>query len=109
MKILKNKESKYKKVIILASASFLLLLIVCMIVIFNKKTPFIVSMKVRTSGGSIASERCLATSAIENGKDLKTLVYNKNNPNTSSEDEVTVYKSKDINKDYTVDVYYKAK
>ena len=132
----KNKESKlskYKNVIILASVSFILLLIVCMIVMFSKKTMFNVSMRVRTNGGSITSERGLATSAIENGKDLKiyispdegyeiekvlvdnkaidlkTLVYDKNNPNAASEDGVAVYTLKNINKDYTVDVYYKAK
>ena len=130
---LKNKESKYKKVIILASLSFILLLIVCMIVMLNKKTTFNVSMRVRTNGGSITSERGLTTSAIENGKDLKiyispdegyeiekvlvdnkaidlkTLVYEKNNPNASSEDGVAVYTLKSISKDYTIDVYYKTK
>ena len=129
----KNKESKYKKVIILASLSFILLLIVCMIVMLNKKTTFNVSMRVRTNGGSITSERGLTTSAIENGKDLriyispdegyeiekvlvdnkaidlKTLVYEKNNPNASSEDGVAVYTLKSISKDYTIDVYYKTK
>ena len=130
---LKNKESKYKKVIILASLSFILLLIVCMIVMLNKKTTFNVSMRVRTNGGSITSERGLTTSAIENGKDLKiyispdegyeiekvlvdnkeidlkTLVYDKNNPNAASEDGVAVYTFKNINKNHTIEVYYKTK
>ena len=132
----KNKESKlskYKNVIILASVSFILLLIVCMIVMLNKKTTFNVSMRVRTNGGSITSERGLATSAIENGKDLKiyispdegyeiervlvdnkeidlkTLVYDKNNPNAASEDGVAVYTFKNIDKNHTIEVYYKTK
>ncbi len=132
----KNKESKlskYKKVIILASVSFILLLIVCMIVMFSKKTMFNVSMSVGNEGGSITSERGLATSGIEKGKDLKiyispdegyeiekvlvdnkaidlkTLVYDKNNPNAASEDGVAVYTFKNIDKNHTVEVYYKAK
>ena len=89
-------------------------------------------MKVATKGGIITSERGLATymSKGENLKvymspdegyeidkvlvdnktiDLKTLVYDKNNPSAASEDGVAVYTFKNIDKNHTVEVYYKAK
>ena len=85
-----------------------------------------------TKGGIITSERGLATH-VEKGEnlrvylspdegyeiekvlvdnkaiDLKTLVYEKNNPNAASEDGVAVYTFTSVNKDYTIEAYYKKK
>ena len=41
--------------------------------------------------------------------DLKTLVYEKNNPNATSEDGVAVYTFTNVSKDYTIEAYYKKK
>ncbi len=122
-----------KNIIILVSAFSILLLAVFIVIFFREKTTFNVVMRVRTQGGTITSERGLATTAMEKGKDLKiymspdegyeiekvlidnkaidlkTLVYEKNNPNAASIDGVMVYTLKNINRDYTVEVYYKVK
>ena len=96
------------------------------------KTSFSVALRVGTEGGSITSERGLATH-VEKGNDLKvyicpdegyeidkvlvdneaidlsSLVYEKNNPNAASEDGVAVYTFTNVSKDYTIEVYYKKK
>ncbi len=124
-----------KNIIILVSAFLFLLLVVGITILFVKKTSFNVSMRVRNEGGTITSEQGLVGGniSLEKGEDLKiymsadegyeiekvlvdnkaidlkTLVYEKNNPNASSVDGVAVYTIKNINKDYTIDVYYKSK
>ena len=101
----------------------------------TEKTSFYVTMRVKTEGGSITSEQGLVAGAtsVEKGKnlkiyicpdegyeidkvlvdnqaiDLKTLVYEKNNPNAASEDGVAVYTFTNVSKDYTIEVYYKKK
>lgn len=101
----------------------------------TEKTSFYVTMRVRTKGGTITSERGLLAGAtsVEKGKDLKiyicpsegyeidkvlvdnkaidlkTLVYEKNNPNAGSEDGVAVYTFTNVSKDYTIEAYYKKK
>lgn len=101
----------------------------------TEKTSFYVTMKVGTEGGSITSEQGLVGGAtsVEKGKDLKiyicpdegyeidkvlvdnkaidlkTLVYEKNNPNAASEDGVAVYTFTNVSKDYTIEAYYKKK
>ena len=101
----------------------------------TEKTSFYVTMRVGTEGGSITSEQGLVGGAtsVEKGKDLKiyicpdegyeidkvlvdnkaidlkTLVYEKNNPNAASEDGVAVYTFTNVNKDYTIEAYYKKK
>lgn len=100
-----------------------------------EKTSFYVTMRVKTEGGTITSEQGLVagSTAVEKGKnlkiyicpdegyeidkvlvdnasiDLKTLVYEKNNPNAASEDGVAVYTFTNVSKDYTIEVYYKKK
>lgn len=105
-------------------------------VISNAEKPsFYVTMRVRTEGGSITSEQGLVGGAtsVEKGKDLKiyicpdegyeidkilvdnkaidlkTLVYEKNNPNAASEDGVAVYTFTNVSKNYTIEAYYKKK
>ena len=101
----------------------------------TEKSPFFVTMRVRTEGGSITSEHGIVGGAtsVEEGEDLKiyicpdegyeidkvlvdneaidlkTLVYEKDNPNASSEDGVAVYTFTNVSKDYTIEVYYKKK
>ena len=101
----------------------------------TEETPFYITMKVNSEGGSITSERGLVNGKtyVEKGKelkiylspdegyeiekvlvddksiDLKELVYEKENPNASSEDGVAIYTFKEVEKDYTITVYYKAK
>ena len=41
--------------------------------------------------------------------DLKTLVYDKNNPNAASEDGVAVYTFTNVSEDHTIEAYYKKK
>ncbi len=96
------------------------------------KTSFYVALRVGTEGGTITSERGLATH-VEKGNDLKvyicpdegyeidkvlvdnetidlsSLVYEKNNPNAASEDGVAVYTFTNVNKDHTIEAYYKKK
>ena len=124
-----------KNTIIFASAFLVLLLLTFLILIFAKKTTFYVEMKVGNEGGAITSEQGLVSgsTAVEKGKDLKIyicpdegyeiekvlvdnkeidlniLVYEKDNPNASSEEGVAVYTFKNISKDYTIEVYYKLK
>ena len=122
-----------KNVIILVSGLLVVLLAVLMVILFTGKKEFDVVLKVGTEGGSISSERGLATSAIKKGDDLKvyispnegyevekvlvndkeidlkTLVYEKDNPNASSEDGVAIYTISKINKDYTIEAYFKTK
>ena len=100
-----------------------------------ERTSFYVTMRVGTEGGSITSEQGLVAGAtsVEKGKnlkiyicpdegyeidkvlvdnqaiDLKTLVYEKNNPNAASEDGVAIYTFTNVSKDYTIEVYYKKK
>ena len=100
-----------------------------------EKTLFYVTMRVKTEGGSITSEQGLVAGAtsVEKGKnlkiyicpdegyeidkvlvdnaliDLKTLVYEKNNPNAASEDGVAVYTFTNVSKDHTIEAYYKKK
>ena len=100
-----------------------------------ERASFYVTMRVKTEGGSITSEQGLVAGAtsVEKGKnlkiyicpdegyeidkvlvdnqaiDLKTLVYEKNNPNAASEDGVAVYTFTNVSKDYTIEVYYKKK
>ena len=124
-----------KNTIIFTSALLVLLLLAFLILTFTKKTTFYVEMKVGNEGGSITSEQGLVSgsTAVEKGKDLKIyicpdegyeiekvlvdnkeidlniLVYEKDNPNASSEEGVAVYTFKNISKDYTIEVYYKLK
>lgn len=96
------------------------------------RTSFYVELRVGTEGGSITSERGLATH-VEKGNDLKvyicpdegyeidkvlvdneaidlsSLVYEKNNPNAASEDGVAVYTFANVSKDHTIEAYYKKK
>lgn len=100
-----------------------------------ERASFYVTMRVKTEGGTITSEQGLVagSTAVEKGKnlkiyicpdegyeidkvlvdnasiDLKTLVYEKNNPNAASEDGVAVYTFTNVSKDYTLEVYYKKK
>ena len=99
------------------------------------RTSFYVELRVGTEGGSITSEQGLVAGAtsVEKGKnlkiyicpdegyeidkvlvdnaliDLKTLVYEKNNPNAASEDGVAVYTFTNVSKDHTIEAYYKKK
>lgn len=99
------------------------------------RTSFYVALRVGTEGGSITSEQGLVagSTAVEKGKnlkiyicpdegyeidkvlvdneaiDLETLVYEKNNPNASSEDGVAVYTFANVSKDHTIEAYYKKK
>ena len=99
------------------------------------RTSFYVALRVGTEGGSITSEQGLVAGAtsVEKGKnlkiyicpdegyeidkvlvdnaliDLKTLVYEKNNPNAASEDGVAVYTFTNVSKDHTIEAYYKKK
>ena len=124
-----------KNVIILVSVFLILLLVVGITMLFTKKSLFTISMRAITDGGIITSEQGLVDGKtyLEKGKDLKiymspdegyeiekvlvdnkeidlnTLVYEKNNPNAVSADGVAVYTFKNINKNYTIDVYYKLK
>ena len=100
-----------------------------------EKTLFYVTMRVKTEGGTITSEQGLVAGAtsVEKGKnlkiyicpdegyeidkvlldnkaiDLKTLVYDKNNPNAASEDGVAVYTFTNVSEDHTIEAYYKKK
>ena len=124
-----------KNVIIFASAFCILLLIICIMVCLKKETSYYITMKVGNEGGSITSEQGLINgqTAVEKDKDLKiyicpdegyeiekvlvdneaidlnTLIYEKDNPNAASEDGVAVYTFKNVNKDYTIEAYYKLK
>ena len=101
----------------------------------TEKTSFYVTMRVKTEGGTITSEQGLVAGAtsVEKGKnlkiyicpdegyeidkvlldnkaiDLKTLVYDKNNPNAASEDGVAVYTFTNVSEDHTIEAYYKKK
>lgn len=121
-----------KNVIIFVSALLAIILIVGMILLFTTKTSFYVTLKTGNEGGSITSEQGLATS-VEKGKDLrvyicpnegyeiekvlvdnnevdiKTLVYEKDNPNAASEDGVAVYSFENISSNHTIEVYFKKK
>ncbi len=93
---------------------------------------FHVTLRVGNEGGKITSERGLATDVEQGGNlkiyicpeegyeidkvlvdnnaiDLNTLVYEKDNPNALSEDGVAVYTFTNVNKDYTIEAYYKKK
>ena len=132
-----KKECFYmkKNVIIFISMFLVLLLIVCMLVLFLKKTSFYVTMNAGNEGGSITSEQGLVSGkmVVEKGKNLKiyiipnegyeiekvlvdsrvidlsVLVYDKTNPNAASADGVAVYTFKNIVKDHTIEVSFKAK
>lgn len=99
------------------------------------KTSFYVTMGVKTEGGAITSEKGIVSGkvSVEKGEnltiylcpeeeyeidkilidnnlvDLKTLVYEKNNPNASSSDGVALYTFENIDKDYSIEVFYKEK
>ena len=101
----------------------------------NERTSFYVALRVGSEGGTITSEQGLVAgkTSVEKGKnlkvyicpdegyeidkvlvdnqaiDLKTLVYEKNNPNAASEDGVAVYTFTNVSKDYTIEAYYKKK
>ena len=100
-----------------------------------EKILFYVTMRVRTEGGTITSEHGLIAGAtsVEEGKDIKiyicpdegyeidkvlvdnqaidleTLVYEKNNPNAASEDGAAVYTFTNVDKDHSIEAYYKLK
>ena len=105
------------------------------VIVNTENTYFSITMRVKTEGGTITSEQGLVGGAtsVEKGKDLKiylipdegyeidkvlvdnnaidlkTLVYEKNNPNAASKDGVAVYTFTNISKDYTIEVFYKIK
>ena len=98
-------------------------------------TTYRVTMRTKTEGGSITSEQGMISgmTSVEKGKnlriylcpnegytidkvlvdnkaiDLSTLVYDKTNPNAASSDGVAIYTFRNVSKDYTIDVYFKAK
>ena len=99
---------------------------------FKEKTTLHIALKVGNEGGTITSERGLAT-YMEKGEslkvylcpnegyeiekvlvdnnevDIKTLVYEKDNPNAASEDGVAVYSFENISSNHTIEVYFKTK
>ncbi len=104
----------------------------------SEETLFYITMIVNGEGGSITSEQGGInteqgfTTHVEKGKelniylspdegyeiekvlvdgkaiDLNELVYEKDNPNASSEDGVAIYTFKNVNKDHTIVTYYKS-
>ena len=99
------------------------------------KSSYTITMRTKNEGGSITSEQGMISgmTSVEKGKniriylcpnegymidkvlvdnkaiDLNTLVYDKNNPNAASSDGVAVYTFRNVNKDYTIEVYFKTK